>query len=406
LQVRATPEAGVKPSPQRLAAIGLAIAALTIFALAMLILFDLERQAGLNRETIAAQQVKDSLDRLRIQLTELRSSARLGALTGDAEAFRSIDRRAVDLDAELAYLAQRASADAPLPTFASLAPAARLLAVHARSIGPTRSSRGSESATALAREAERVATEAVAALELSDAAVNSRINERTLVQIRLGEELRIYVTWLLVGSIAVLVGLFVGYRWLQERMRETQRRIEHLAHFDMVTGLPNRALLADRLAQETARSLRSSRGFALLFFDLDSFKTVNDTWGHAAGDLVLALVGERVRKCVRATDTVGRLGGDEFLAILPETTLEGAMGVADKLRESLREPYPLGKAEAKLSASVGVSLFPEHGGDSDALQRAADAALYRAKREGRNRTVVATEAANSAEPATSAKNAT
>jgi diguanylate cyclase len=198
----------------------------------------------------------------------------------------------------------------------------------------------------------------------------------------------------------------VGYRWLQERMRETQRRIEHLAHFDMVTGLPNRALLADRLAQETARSLRSSRGFALLFFDLDSFKTVNDTWGHAAGDLVLALVGERVRKCVRATDTVGRLGGDEFLAILPETTLEGAMGVADKLRESLREPYPLGKAEAKLSASVGVSLFPEHGGDSDALQRAADAALYRAKREGRNRTVVATEAADSAEPATSAKNAT
>jgi len=134
-------------------------------------------------------------------------------------------------------------------------------------------------------------------------------------------------------------------------------------------------LLADRLAQETARSRRSSRGFAVLFFDLDGFKTVNDTWGHAAGDRVLALVGERVRKCVRASDTVGRLGGDEFLAILPETT------------------------------SVGVSLFPEHGDDSDALQRAADAALYRAKREGKNRTVVATEAEHNAEPATNAKNA-
>lgn len=395
----------MKRLPQRLAGTGLVIAALTIFALAMLVLVDLEREAGLHRETIAAQQVKDSLDKLRMQLTELRSLARLGALTGDEETFRSIERRAVELDAELAYLAQRASADAPLPTFASLAPAARLLAAQARSIGPTRSSSGSESAAALAREADRAATEAVAALELSDAAVSSRINERTLAQIRLGDAVRKYVTWLLVGSIAVLVGLFVGYRWVQGRMREAQRRIEHLAHFDMVTGLPNRALLADRLAQETARSRRSSRGFAVLFFDLDGFKTVNDTWGHAAGDLVLALVGERVRKCVRASDTVGRLSGDEFLAILPETTLEGAIGVADKLRESLSQPYPLGKAQAKLSASVGVSHFPEHGGDSEALQHAADAALYRAKREGKNRTVVATEAAHSAEPAASAKNA-
>ena len=395
----------MKRLPQRLAGIGLVIAALTIIALATLVLFDLEREAGLHRETIAAQQVKDSLDKLRMQLTELRSLARLGALAGDAETFRSIERRAAELDAELAYLAQHAPADAPLPTFASLAPAARLLAVQARSIGATRITGGSESAAARSREAERAADEAVAALELSDAAVTSRINERTLAQIRLGEGVRKYVTWLLVGSIAVLAGLFVGYRWVQGRMREAQRRIEHLAHFDLVTGLPNRALLADRLAQETARSRRSSRGFAVLFFDLDGFKTVNDTWGHAAGDRVLALVGERVRKCVRASDTVGRLGGDEFLAILPETTLEGALGVADKLRESLRAPYPLGKAEAKLSASVGVSLFPEHGNDSDALQRAADAALYRAKREGKNRTVVATEAEHSAKPATNAKNA-
>lgn len=395
----------MKRSPQRLAGIGLVIAALTIVALASVILVDLEREAGLHRETIAARQVKDSLDKLRMQLTELRSLARLGALTGDAEAFRGIERSAIELDAELVYLAQRAPADAPLPTFASLAPAARRLAMQARSIGPTRSSRGSESAAALAREAERAADKAVAALELADAAVSSRINERTLAQIRLGEGLRRYVAWLLVGSIAVLVGLFVGYRSVQGRMREAQRRIEHLAHFDLLTGLPNRALLADRLALETVRSRRSSRGFALLFFDLDGFKTVNDTWGHAAGDRVLALVGERVRKCVRASDTVGRLGGDEFLAILPETTLEGALGVAEKLRMSLRLPYPLGKAEAKLSASVGVSLFPEHGGDSEALQRAADAALYRAKHEGKNRTVVAAEAAHSAEPATSAKDA-
>jgi diguanylate cyclase (GGDEF)-like protein len=421
----------VKHVPQRLAGIGLAIAALTIIALAMLILADLERETLLNRETIAAQQVKDSLDRLRIQLTELRASARLGALTGDAESFRNIDRRAVELDSELAYLARRAAAGAPLPTLPSLAPAARLLAAHARSIAPALGARGNESAAALARAAGRTADEAIAALELSDKAVTSHINERTLAQIRLGERLRNYVTSLLVGSIAILAGLFLGYRWVQGRVRDAQQRIEQLAHFDTVTGLPNRALLEDRLEQETTRARRSARGFALLYFDLDGFKTVNDTWGHAAGDRVLALVGERVRKCVRASDTVGRLGGDEFLAILPETTLEGAMGVAEKLRDSLREPFPIGeadakrgasvgmkklrdslrkpyprgKAEAKLGASVGVSLFPEHGEDADALQRAADAALYRAKREGKDRTIVATAAVPSTEPATDAENA-
>jgi diguanylate cyclase (GGDEF)-like protein len=183
--------------------------------------------------------------------------------------------------------------------------------------------------------------------------------------------------------------LFAAYRRVQRREREAQKRIEHLAHFDMVTGLPNRALLADRLAQETARSRRGGLGFAVLMFDLDGFKGVNDTWGHAAGDRVLALVGERVRKCVRASDTVGRLGGDEFLAILPETSLEGARGVAEKLREALREPYALDNATANLSTSIGVALFPEHGEDPEQLQRAADAALYRAKREGKDRTMVA-----------------
>src|SRR5262249_51742942 len=155
--------------------------------------------------------------------------------------------------------------------------------------------------------------------------------------------LRKYVTGLLVGSIVVLGGLFIVYRRVQVRERETQRRIERLAHFDTVTGLPNRALLADRLGQEATRSRRNGRPVAVVLFDLDGFKSVNDTWGHAAGDRVLAIVAERAKQCVRSSDTVGRLGGDEFLAILPETTLDGALGVADKLREALSAPYELDK---------------------------------------------------------------
>jgi diguanylate cyclase (GGDEF)-like protein len=391
------------PSRARLAGAGLAIAALTIIALAALVLQDLEREAQLNRGVIRAQQVKDGLDRLRTALLELRAAARLAALVGDAEALAGIEHHAVDVERELDYVKARASADAPLPTFDALATASRQLAAQGRAIDGARRAPGMQGASALSDEAARVAARALEALERSDTAITQRINERTLAQLGVGEGLRKYVAWLLVGSIAVLLGLFIGYRRVQVREREAQRRIEHLAHFDTVTGLPNRALLNDRLAQEASRSRRNGRPFAVLLFDLDGFKSVNDTWGHAAGDRVLAIVAERARQCVRSSDTVGRLGGDEFLAILPETTLDGALGVADKLREALRAPYPLEKAQATLSSSVGVSLFPEHGTDPEMLQQRADAALYTAKREGKNRTVVATRLPGTQlEPTTSA----
>jgi diguanylate cyclase (GGDEF)-like protein len=379
----------ILPSRARLAGLGLAIAMLTIVALAVLVLMDLEREGQVHREVIAAQQVKDGLYALRAHVLDLRAAARLGARTGDPASFSNIERRTADVEASLASLEKEASNGNALPAFQRLADSARMLVVHARSVAGARQARSPESTIALADEAERLSAEATASIDASLAAHTQRINERTRTALALGEGLRKYIAGLLVGSVALLVGLFVGYRRVQRREREAQKRIEHLAHFDMVTGLPNRALLADRLAQETARARRDNLGFAVLLFDLDGFKAVNDTWGHAAGDRVLALVGERVRKCVRASDTVGRLGGDEFLAILPGTSLEGTIGVAEKLRDSLREPYSLDGATAHLSTSVGVSMFPDHGIDPEQLQRAADAALYRAKREGKNRTVVA-----------------
>jgi diguanylate cyclase (GGDEF)-like protein len=385
------------PSRARLAGLGLIIAALTIIALAIVVYADLDREAKVHLEVIAAQRAKDELHSLRAHLQELRSTARLGARTGDASAFRNVERRATDVEAVLARLQQDAAQGALMPGLPALSQSSRLLLMHARSVAEVRALRGAASAAVLAQETERLTQEATGAVDRSLAFQTARINERTLAQIQLGERLRRYIAGLLVGSIVMLIGLFAAYRRAQIREREALRRIELLAHFDMVTGLPNRALLSDRLAQETARARRSSRGFAVVLFDLDGFKAVNDTWGHGAGDRVLAIVGERARKCVRASDTVGRQGGDEFLAILPETGLEGALGVAEKLRESLREPYAVGEGEARLSASLGVSLFPDHGGDPEALQRAADAALYRAKREGKDRIAVATQIARSSE---------
>jgi len=380
----------VLPSRARLAGAGLLMAAVTIGVLGFLTLAELDREASLHRAVLAAQHVKDSLDNLRTHLNELRAASRLGAFTGDSEAFVDIDRRAGEVETELVFLAERASADAPLPSFEALAPAARLLVVHARSISAARSTRGSITAAALAREAEKVESEAIQALDRSDAAVTARINERTSAQLALSERLRRYVMWLVAGSVVGLAGLFVAYRRVQIRERAAQNRIERLAHFDMLTGLPNRALLIDRLNQESARAKRGARPFAVLMFDLDGFKKVNDTWGHAAGDQVLRQVGTRARACVRASDTVGRLGGDEFLALLPETTLDGAREVAEKLRTALREPYDLEKGTtANVGASVGIAVFPQHGTDAEDLQRAADGALYHSKREGKNRISVA-----------------
>jgi len=380
----------ILPSRARLAAAGLLVAAVTIALLGLMIISDLDRELELHRSVMVAQQVKDSLDKLRTHLNELRAASRLGATTGDSEAFADIDRRAGEVESELEYLGKQVSADTPLPTFEALAPAARLLVVHARSISAARSTRGSLSAGNLARAAERVEADAIEALERSDAAVTARINDRTLAQIQTAERLRRYVTWLLLGSVGGLTGLFIAYRRVQIRERAAQSRIERLAHFDMLTGLPNRALLIDRLNQESARAKRGARPFAVLMFDLDGFKKVNDTWGHGAGDQVLRQVGTRARACVRASDTVGRLGGDEFLAILPETTLEGAQGVAEKLRAALREPYEVAKeTTANVGASVGIAVFPQHGTDAEDLQRAADGALYHSKREGKNRISVA-----------------
>lgn len=393
------------PTRARLAGLGLVIAAVTIIVLAIVVLVDLDREVKVHTEVIAAQRAKDQLHSLRSHLLELRSTARLGARTGDASAFRNIELRAQDVEAALARLQEVAAGGATMPGLPALSQPSRLLLMHARSVAEVRAMRGAASAAALAQETERLTQEATAAVDRSLALQTGRVSERTLAQITLSERLRRYIAVLLVGSTVMLVGLFAAYRRAQVREREALRRIELLAHFDMVTGLPNRALLADRLAQEISRARRSSRGFAVLLFDLDGFKRVNDTWGHSAGDRVLTIVGERARKCVRASDTVGRQGGDEFLAILPETGLEGAPGVAEKLREALREPYPLGEVEARLSASVGVALYPDHGSDPESLLRAADAALYRAKREGKDRIAVATGATRPGDAAGIAKSA-
>ena len=166
---------------------------------------------------------------------------------------------------------------------------------------------------------------------------------------------------------------------------EAGERIEQLAHYDTLTGLPNRFLFRQRADEAIVNARREGKPLALLFMDLDRFKFVNDTQGHEAGDRLLQEVAGRLRACVRGTDTVGRLGGDEFLVLLREVARpEDAAIVARKIIATIGEPVNIGGVEARVGCSIGIALLAENEGTLDSLLRAADTAMYAAKDAGRN----------------------
>jgi len=169
--------------------------------------------------------------------------------------------------------------------------------------------------------------------------------------------------------------------------KEAEDTIQRQANFDPLTQLPNRRLFLDRLAQEVAKSRRANLPLALLLIDLDEFKEVNDTLGHDVGDILLQDAARRICSCVRDADTVARLGGDEFTVLLTELPdrMTHIEDIAQKIIARLAEPYQLGNEMAYVSASIGITLFPQDAGDIDTLMKHADQAMYAAKKQGRNR---------------------
>ncbi|HZM44564.1 MAG TPA: GAF domain-containing protein [Burkholderiales bacterium] len=167
--------------------------------------------------------------------------------------------------------------------------------------------------------------------------------------------------------------------------KNAEDQLAHLAEFDTVTGLPNRHLFRDRLGQSLTQARRSGRQVAVLFIDLDRFKAVNDTYGHAVGDTLLKQVAARLGECVRSADTVARISGDEFALVLSGMAKADDAGmVAQKVVNALAAPFELDGHQAYISASIGVSLYPGDGDQVDTLLKNADTAMYRAKQQGRN----------------------
>ncbi|MFA6062596.1 MAG: diguanylate cyclase [Gallionella sp.] len=164
-----------------------------------------------------------------------------------------------------------------------------------------------------------------------------------------------------------------------------EERMLHLSQHDTLTELPNRALLNDRLQQALASARRDQTHMALLFLDLDKFKPINDSLGHAVGDLLLKEVAKRLKACVRESDTVARVGGDEFIILLPVIDEEeDALRVAEKIRHSLNQSFSLVGYTLNISSSTGVAVYPEHGTEEMQLIKNADIAMYYAKKSGRN----------------------
>ncbi len=172
----------------------------------------------------------------------------------------------------------------------------------------------------------------------------------------------------------------------EKMMRALQianEKITHMACHDALTGLPNRVLLEDRIQQSIVQSKRDHTRMALLFIDLDKFKPVNDLLGHKAGDSVLKVAADRMRDSVRAVDSIGRIGGDEFVVCLPQLNRsDDAIIVARKIQSCLMKPIQIDSHEVRIGSSIGVSLYPDNGDNMQSLMQAADEAMYAIKEAG------------------------
>jgi diguanylate cyclase (GGDEF)-like protein/PAS domain S-box-containing protein len=198
-------------------------------------------------------------------------------------------------------------------------------------------------------------------------------------------------TWVLTTKVAMKdrSGQVIGTMGIAHNItdrKQAELRVRHMALHDALTGLPNRTLLEDRLSQAIAMATRHQKQAAVLMFDLDRFKNVNDSFGHYIGDRLLEAVSARLRDCVRKYDTIARLGGDEFVIALPLITgVEQLEFVANRVLEAVAAPFEIGGHQLQVSASIGICLYPRDGENPELLLQYADAAMYEAKKRGRNR---------------------
>ncbi|MDQ6963298.1 MAG: diguanylate cyclase [Mariprofundales bacterium] len=198
----------------------------------------------------------------------------------------------------------------------------------------------------------------------------------------------IYPEWLIIntmrddtGRVSYYVSSFLDI----SAQKKVEDQLRHRAHHDALTELPNRVLLADRITSSLSHAKRYSYKVGILFIDIDGFKPINDTYGHDAGDELLQQIATRLLQCIRDSDTVARVGGDEFVLLLESKSQQDLLNVADKVLKAIRQPFILQATSCQVGASIGISIYPEDGDQHDLLLKQADSAMYHAKKSGKNR---------------------
>lgn len=372
----------------------LVFAVVAIAAVSTVAVVSAESLIATNDRILRAQRVISSLEAIRQHALALNLGQQNLIIGGSKEDLAPLRSGAIEIEAELTYLAGKRDDNGALGArFLEFDGIARQFIAAEQNIIQASKSAGHAEMQALIR------THLGSELQKKLLAVSNQIlvQSRRLLdnleadQIAYGDKVRRLILALISSSAFILVFLYGTLRRLNREQRISQARIAHQATHDSLTDLFNRPAVMDHISLRLsdADSEAALGGFALLLLDLDGFKEVNDNFGHDAGDLLLKEAAQRARLALRDSDFVARLGGDEFLIVIPQVSdQENAEHIARKLIDAIGASYTLGNHDACVTASIGISLFPHHARDREALMKCADIALYEAKDAGRNRAVI------------------
>ncbi len=380
----------LKATIDNIALAALVFAVVAIAAVSTVAVVSVESLIATNEKVLRAQRVASSLESIRFNALGLDMGEKGYLITGNERDLARYLAGTVEIESELAYLAEQRADHATLAArFVELDQAARQVIASERIIVEARRTQGFATAQALVRAHMAEQKQERLILVTRELLVASRRQHDVLEadQVAYGDKVRRLILALISSSAFILVFLYGTLRRLNKEQRSAQTRIAYQATHDSLTDLLNRPAVMEHISArlQDAQTEAALGGFALLLMDLDGFKAVNDSLGHDAGDSLLQQVAQRALRELRDSDLIARLGGDEFLIVIPQVSgRENASRIAAKLIAAVAGEFVLGKDRVRITASIGISVFPEDARERESLMKCADLALYQAKRAGRN----------------------
>ena len=374
---------------------GVALAALVfavvaIAAVSAVAIISAENLISINEKALRMQRTVSSLEAIRFHSFAIGSSEQNYIITGKDSELTPYRAGAVEIEAEVSYLAARRMEHRDLDDrFDELQQSARAFITDARKLVDARRLNGEQAATDMLKKhysdgsREKLLKITYELL----AGARKQLDAQEAEQMVYGDKVRRLILALISTAAFILIFLYTSVRRLSVAQRAAQARFAHQAMHDSLTGLRNRPAVMEHMDKKLADGEHEASlgGFGVLLLDLDGFKAINDNMGHDAGDALLRQVAARMEGALRDSDFVARLGGDEFLIVVPQVSdQETAARVGKKLVELVGKPYSLSGQQARVTASIGISMFPQDARDRETLMKCADLALYEAKHAGRD----------------------